>query len=60
VYFTIWFGFDGTNDWMWRRDTLISVLQNVPLAKYVIRSIDVGSEPLFDWVSHCETGMAIV
>ena len=42
---------------MWRRDTLIVLLQNVPLAKYVIRSIDVGSEPLFDWVSHSETSV---
>lgn len=23
---TIWFGFDGTNDWMWRRDTLYWLL----------------------------------
>lgn len=44
---------------MWRRDTLISLLQNVPLARYVTRSIDVGSEPLFDGVSYSETSLTI-
>ncbi|KDQ20380.1 glycoside hydrolase family 17 protein [Botryobasidium botryosum FD-172 SS1] len=50
VYAVIWFGFDGTNEWMGRRDALINTVKNNPLARYVIRSIDVGSEPLYDWV----------
>lgn len=33
-----------------RRDSLFATLQNNPLAKYVTRSVQFGSEPLFDWV----------
>lgn len=33
---------------MTRRDSLIRTMKTNPLAPYVIRSIDVGSEPLFD------------
>ena len=40
--------FDGTNEWMGRRDALINTVKTNPLAPYVIRSIDVGSEPLYD------------
>lgn len=50
VYATIWFGFDGSDAWIGRRDLLVSIIQNNPLAPYVIRSVDVGSEPLFDQV----------
>lgn len=33
---------------MKRRDALLQTLATNPLAPYVIRSIDVGSEPLYD------------
>jgi hypothetical protein len=42
--------FDGDDSWKGRRDILLNVIQNNALAPYVIRSIDVGSEPLYDWV----------
>jgi len=35
---------------MKRRDALIKTINTNPLAPYVVRSIDVGSEPLFDQV----------
>ncbi|KAG8815616.1 hypothetical protein FRC17_000647 [Serendipita sp. 399] len=50
IYATIWFGFDGDDAWVWRRDQLVHIIQTNPLARYVIRSVDVGSEPLYDWV----------
>ncbi|KAF8328395.1 glycoside hydrolase superfamily [Cantharellus anzutake] len=50
VYALIWFGFNGGNQWQSRRDSLIKTVKTNPLAPYVIRSIDVGSEPLFDQV----------
>ncbi|KIJ52657.1 glycoside hydrolase family 17 protein [Sphaerobolus stellatus SS14] len=50
VYATVWFGFDGTDQWEGRRDNIIQTVKTNPLAPYVIRSIDVGSEPLFDGV----------
>ncbi|KIM30043.1 glycoside hydrolase family 17 protein [Serendipita vermifera MAFF 305830] len=49
VYFTIWFGFDGGNAWIRRRDLIIGIVRKNPFAPYVVRSIDVGSEPLYDW-----------
>ena len=42
--------FDGDDKWKGRRDMIVNIIQNNPLAPYVIRSVDVGSEPLFDWV----------
>ncbi|KAF8303315.1 hypothetical protein DL93DRAFT_453633 [Clavulina sp. PMI_390] len=49
VYSLIWFGFTGGNQWKARRDDIIMTMKTNPLAPYVIRSIDVGSEPLFDF-----------
>lgn len=50
VYVTIWFGFDGGDAWKRRRDLVVNIIKTNPLAPYVVRSVDVGSEPLFDWV----------
>jgi hypothetical protein len=44
------FGFDGTDEWMGRRDTLLGILHSNPKAKFVTRVLQFGSEPLFDWV----------
>ncbi|KAG6916215.1 hypothetical protein DXG01_007845 [Tephrocybe rancida] len=46
----IWFGFDGTDEWIGRRDTLFAALHSNPKAKFVTRVLQFGSEPLFDWV----------
>jgi len=46
----IWFGFDGTNEWIGRRDTLFGILHSNPKAKFVTRAVQFGSEPLFDQV----------
>ncbi len=35
---------------MTRRDTLINTLRSNPLAKFVVRALQFGSEPLFDGV----------
>lgn len=48
VHALIWFGFDGGNQWMTRRDSLISSLTSNPKAKFVTRGVQFGSEPLFD------------
>ncbi|KAK7037760.1 hypothetical protein VNI00_010721 [Paramarasmius palmivorus] len=50
VHALIWFGFDGTDEWIGRRDALIETLHNNPKAKFVTRVVQFGSEPLFDWV----------
>ncbi|KAJ7328697.1 glycoside hydrolase superfamily [Mycena albidolilacea] len=50
VHALIWFGFDGTNEWMSRRNTLLGILHSNPKAKFVTRALQFGSEPLFDWV----------
>ncbi|KAG8829394.1 hypothetical protein FRC17_006661 [Serendipita sp. 399] len=50
VYATIWFGFDGGDAWKGKRDQLVNLIKTNPIAPYVIRSLDVGSEPLYDWV----------
>jgi len=44
--------FDGGNAWVQRRDMIINIIKTNTLAPYVVRSVDVGSEPLYDWVSH--------
>ncbi|KAG6833110.1 hypothetical protein H0H87_011218 [Tephrocybe sp. NHM501043] len=44
------FGFDGTDEWKGRRDTLFAALHANPKAKFVTRLLQFGSEPLFDWV----------
>lgn len=48
VHALIWFGFDGGNQWMTRRDALVSSLTSNPKAKFVTRGVQFGSEPLFD------------
>lgn len=35
--------------WGARKDNLLKVLRENPLAKYVIHSVSFGSEPLFSW-----------
>ncbi|PVF92845.1 hypothetical protein CPB86DRAFT_790743 [Serendipita vermifera] len=50
VHATIWFGFDGGNQWQGRRDKILNFVRNTDWASYAIRTVDVGSEPLFDWV----------
>jgi len=44
------FGFDGTDEWIGRRDTLFGTLHSNPKAKFVTRVVQFGSEPLFDSV----------
>ncbi|KAH9992665.1 glycoside hydrolase superfamily [Russula vinacea] len=50
VHALIWFGFDGTDQWVGRRDSLFSTLHSNPKAKFVTRVVQFGSEPLFDGV----------
>ncbi|KAK7692914.1 hypothetical protein QCA50_004552 [Cerrena zonata] len=50
VHALLWFGFDGDNKWIGRRDTLLSTLHNNPKAKFITRGVQFGSEPLFDSV----------
>jgi exo-beta-1,3-glucanase (GH17 family) len=44
------FGFDGTDQWVARRDRLFRTLHSNPKAKFVTRVVQFGSEPLFDHV----------
>jgi hypothetical protein len=37
VYALIWFGFDGDNKWIGRRNNLIDTVKKNPKAPYVIR-----------------------
>ncbi|KAJ7284400.1 B-(1-6) glucan synthase [Mycena rebaudengoi] len=48
VHALIWFGFDGTDEWIGRRNSLFSILHSNPKAKFVTRVLQFGSEPLFD------------
>jgi exo-beta-1,3-glucanase (GH17 family) len=50
VHALIWFGFDGSDQWMTRRDELFSSLHSNPKAKFVTRALQFGSEPLYDSV----------
>ncbi|KAJ3562847.1 hypothetical protein NP233_g9320 [Leucocoprinus birnbaumii] len=50
IHALIWFGFDGGNKWEARRDVLISTLHSNRFAKFVVRAVQFGSEPLFDEV----------
>ncbi|KAI0278503.1 glycoside hydrolase superfamily [Russula aff. rugulosa BPL654] len=50
VHALIWFGFDGTDQWVSRRDNLFGTLHSNPKAKFVTRVVQFGSEPLFDQV----------
>ncbi len=49
------FGFDGSDIWMTRRETLLAALHANPKAKFVTRVLQFGSEPLFDNVLPHET-----
>ncbi|TFY83011.1 hypothetical protein EWM64_g1002 [Hericium alpestre] len=48
VHALIWFGFDGTDEWIGRRDTLFATLHSNSKAKFVTRGVQFGSEPLYD------------
>ncbi|EIM79162.1 uncharacterized protein STEHIDRAFT_69839 [Stereum hirsutum FP-91666 SS1] len=48
VHALIWFGFDGSDIWISRRNTLFKALHANPKAKYITRVLQFGSEPLFD------------
>ncbi|KAI0093193.1 glycoside hydrolase superfamily [Irpex rosettiformis] len=48
VHALIWFGFDGGDEWIGRRDALFKSLHSNPKAKFVTRVVQFGSEPLFD------------
>ncbi|KAF9012436.1 glycoside hydrolase family 17 protein [Cyathus striatus] len=48
VHALIWFGFNGDDLWIGRRDTLLAALHRNPRAKFVTRVLQFGSEPLFD------------
>ena len=50
IYLRVRFSFDGDDVWKDRRDLWVDLIRNNTLAPYVIRSLDVGSEPLYDWV----------
>lgn len=47
----VWHGYNPSEEAMWvnRKNNLIKVLTENPLAKYVIHSVSFGSEPLFSW-----------
>lgn len=49
------FGFDGDDVWKTRRDSLFATLKSNPKAKFVTRSVQFGSEPLFDHVLPADT-----
>ncbi|KAF8161209.1 hypothetical protein B0H34DRAFT_796031 [Crassisporium funariophilum] len=48
VHALIWFGFNGDDIWIGRRDVLLANLHSNPRAKFVTRVLQFGSEPLFD------------
>ncbi|TBU41683.1 glycoside hydrolase superfamily [Dichomitus squalens] len=48
VHALVWFGFNGDDVWISRRDTLFAALHANPLAKFVTRVVQFGSEPLYD------------
>ncbi|KAK0188314.1 glycoside hydrolase superfamily [Armillaria mellea] len=48
VHALVWFGFDGSDIWISRRDTLLAALHANPKAPFVTRVLQFGSEPLFD------------
>ncbi|KAJ3841837.1 glycoside hydrolase superfamily [Lentinula raphanica] len=50
VHALIWFGFDGSDQWMTRRDNLFATLHSNPKAPFVTRAVQFGSEPLYDSV----------
>ena len=48
VHALVWFGFNGDDVWIGRRDALFASLHSNPKAKFVTRVVQFGSEPLFD------------
>jgi hypothetical protein len=44
------FGFDGGDEWIGRRNALFKTLHSNPLAPFVTRGVQFGSEPLYDQV----------
>ncbi|KAF9440594.1 glycoside hydrolase family 17 protein [Macrolepiota fuliginosa MF-IS2] len=50
IHALIWFGFNGGSAWKTRRDALVGTLYSNRLAKFVVRVVQFGSEPLFDGV----------
>ncbi|KAH9481874.1 hypothetical protein JR316_0006404 [Psilocybe cubensis] len=54
VHALIWtlkmqFGWDDPNIWKTRRDALLGILHSNAKAKYVVRALQFGSEPLYDY-----------
>lgn len=43
------FGWDDPNIWKTRRDALLGILHSNPKAKFVVRALQFGSEPLYDY-----------
>lgn len=55
------FGFDGSDIWISRRDTLLAALHANPKAKFVTRVLQFGSEPLYDDVlPHAELAAQVL
>ncbi|KDN51369.1 glycoside hydrolase family 17 protein [Tilletiaria anomala UBC 951] len=46
----VWFGFNGDSSYIGRRDQLLQTLTTNPKAPFVVRLVQFGSEPLFDYV----------
>jgi len=61
VHALIWFGFNGDDVWIGRRDALLANLHSNPKAKWVTRVLQFGSEPLFDFaISHEDLAEQVV
>ncbi|PWN41898.1 glycoside hydrolase [Ceraceosorus guamensis] len=45
----IWFGFDGDESYRPRKKALLQTIKSNPKAPFVVRTVQFGSEPLFDW-----------
>ena len=55
------FGFNGDDVWISRRDALFASLHANPLAKFVTRGVQFGSEPLYDNVlPHAELAQQVL
>ncbi|KAK0529377.1 hypothetical protein OC834_003716, partial [Tilletia horrida] len=50
LHMLIWFGFDGGDQWRTRKRDLVRTIKADRRAPFVVRSVVVGSEPLFDSV----------
>ncbi|KAN0060113.1 hypothetical protein ACQY0O_008087 [Thecaphora frezii] len=49
LHMLLWFGFDGTDEWKGRKQTLLQALKSNLRAPYVVRAVAIGSEPLYDY-----------